>query len=173
MSLPTISPKDAKRLMDTGAVLIDIRGPDEFARERIAGARNRPVEGLGAIDSATKPVIFHCKSGNRTAVNAAKLAAATACEAYVVEGGIEAWKDAGLPVVVDRKQPIEIQRQMQMTAGALVLIGVILSRLVDPAFIGLSAFVGAGLMFAGITGWCGMVKLLAVMPWNRRAVKAA
>ncbi len=172
MSLPTISPKDAKRLMDAGAVLIDIRGPDEFARERIAGARNRSIEGLGPIDSAGKPVIFHCKSGNRTAVNAAKLAAATTCETYVVEGGIEAWKDAGLPVVVDRKQPIEIQRQMQMTAGALVLIGVILSRLVDPAFIGLSAFVGAGLMFAGITGWCGMIKLLAMMPWNQRAAKA-
>ncbi|MFM9943318.1 MAG: rhodanese family protein [Hyphomicrobiaceae bacterium] len=173
MSLQTISPKDAKRLMDTGAVLIDIRGPDEFARERIAGARNLPVEGLGAIESAASPVVFHCKSGNRTAVNAAKLAAATPCEAYIVEGGIEAWKGAGLPVVVDRKQPIEIQRQMQMTAGALVLIGVVLSRLVDPAFIGLSAFVGAGLMFAGITGWCGMGKRLTVMPWNRRAGIAA
>ena len=101
------------------------------------------------------------------------LGAGTAGHQYrKIEGGIEAWKDAGLPVVVDRKQPIEIQRQMQMTVGALVLFGVILSQLVNPAFIGLSAFVGAGLMFAGITGWCGMVKLLAVMPWNRRVVKA-
>lgn len=173
MSLPTISPTEAKRMLDAGAVLVDIRGADEHARERIPGARHHPVERLQAIDSGSKPVIFHCKSGNRTAVNAGKLAAATTYDAYIVEGGIESWKKAGLPVVKDTRQPIEIMRQVQVTAGTLVLTGIILSALVDPRFVYLSALVGAGLTFAGVTGWCGMAKLFALMPWNKpRALSA-
>ena len=173
MSLPAISPAKAKTLIEQGAVLIDIRGPDEYARERIPGARHAPVDTLTVIDSQARPVVFHCKSGNRTSMNAAKLAAATSCDAYIVEGGIEAWKRVGLAVVADHKQPLEIQRQVQLTAGSLVLLGVLLSVLVTPGFIGLSAFVGAGLMFAGATGWCGMAKLFALMPWNRRATAAS
>lgn len=168
MSLPTISPAEAKRIIDKGATLIDIRGADEHARERIPGAHNMPLDRLAGLDGRSQPVVFHCKSGNRTAANAGKLAdAANACEAYIVEGGIESWKRAGLPVIADRGQPLEMQRQVQLAAGGLVLTGVIGSLLVDPRFIALSGFVGAGLMFAGATGWCGMAKLFAVMPWNR------
>ena len=173
MSLPTISPTAAKQLIDRGAMLIDIRGADEFAREHIAGARNLPIDQLTSILGNSKPVVFHCKSGNRTSVNAGKLAAAANCEAYIVEGGIEAWKGAGLPVMADRKRPIEIQRQVQITAGSLVLLGVVLSQLVAPGYIALSAFIGAGLTFAGLTGWCGMAKLAAVLPWNRRSATVA
>ena len=167
MSLPTISPVDAKRLIDDGAVLIDIRGIDEHARERIPGARNMPVDRIAAIDSASRPVVFHCKSGSRTAANAGKLADAAGCDAYIVEGGIESWKRAGLPVLADRSQPLELQRQVQLAAGGLVLMGALASWLVDPLFIWVSAVVGAGLMLAGATGWCGMAKLFATMPWNR------
>lgn len=168
MSLTTITPAAAKRMIDEGAVLVDIRGTDEHARERIPGARNVPLDRITAIDSQARPVIFHCKSGNRTAVAAGQLASAASCDAYVVEGGIESWKRAGLPVATDRSQPIEIMRQVQLIAGGLVLLGVLASVMIDARFIGLSAFVGAGLMFAGATGWCGMAKLLAAMPWNRR-----
>ena len=80
---------------------------------------------------------------------------------------------AGLPLFVDKRAPIPIMRQVQITAGSLVLLGAILGTWVAPAFYGLSAFVGAGLMFAGISGWCGMAKLLAFMPWNRRAARPA
>jgi hypothetical protein len=118
-------------------------------------------------------VIFHCRSGARTAANAQRLAAATDCQAYLLEGGIDAWKKAGLPVAIDRRQPIEIMRQVQITAGSLVVLGVVLGLLAAPAFLALSAFVGAGLVFAGVTGWCGMARLLALMPWNRRTLKAA
>jgi rhodanese-related sulfurtransferase len=114
-------------------------------------------------------VIYHCRSGMRTDANAAQLAAASPCEAYLLEGGIEAWRQAGLPVITDAKAPLEIMRQVQITAGLLVLLGVIGALTVTPWLIGLSAFVGAGLTFAGVTGWCGMAKLLALMPWNRRA----
>ena len=98
-----------------------------------------------------------------------RLAAAAGCEAYILEGGIDAWKRAGLPVLTDRRQPLEIMRQVQIAAGGLVLLGVALGIWVAPAFLGLSAFVGAGLVFAGVSGWCGMARLLALMPWNRAA----
>ena len=169
MSLRTISAETAKAMVDQGAVLVDVRGRDEHARERIAGARNTPVDALHPIESGGRPVVFHCKSGARTAAHAGRLAEAAQCEAYIVEGGIEAWKRAGLPVVADRSQPLEIQRQVFLIAGALVLGGSVLAYAVAPGFNAVAAFVGAGLMFAGATGWCGMAKLLAYMPWNKNA----
>jgi rhodanese-related sulfurtransferase len=83
-----------------------------------------------------------------------------------VEGGTDAWEQAGLPVVRGHKV-ISLDRQVRMAAGLLVLLGVGLSFLVHPAFSALSAFVGAGLLFAGITDTCGMAMLLAKMPWNQ------
>jgi rhodanese-related sulfurtransferase len=168
MTLTKISPQDAKRLIDQGAVLIDVRGRDEYARESIPGARNRPL-GEDMQLNEKGPIIFHCRTGARTGANADRLAAAAKCEAYILDGGIDAWKSAGLPVRQDKSQPIEIMRQVQITAGSIVLIGVLLGFAVSPAFFWLSGFIGAGLLMAGITGWCGMAKLLALMPWNRRA----
>ncbi len=169
MSLPIIDAARARELLDQGAVLIDIREADEHARERVPGPRHNPLTRLAAIEApAGKAVIFHCRSGARTAANASRLAGAADCEAYIIEGGLEAWKKAGLPVAVDRRQPIEIMRQVQIVAGSLVLLGVALGVWLTPAFLALSAFVGAGLAFAGISGWCGMAKLLSMMPWNRR-----
>jgi rhodanese-related sulfurtransferase len=168
MTLPTIDPVTAKRLIDDGALLVDIREPDEHARERVPGARNIPLSRLGSLPAGAKAMVFHCRSGARTSGNAGRLAAAAGCEAYILEGGLDAWKKAGLPVAVDRGQPIEIMRQVQITAGGLVLAGVLLGVWVAPALLALAGFVGAGLMFAGISGWCGMAKLLGVMPWNRR-----
>lgn len=172
MSLKTIDPKSAARMIASGeAVLVDIREADEHAREKIGAARHAPLSkistaGLGFAPA--HPVIFHCKSGGRTAANAAALARAATCEAYMLEGGIEAWKAAGLHVTLDRRQPLEIMRQVQIIAGSLVLAGVLLGFAVHPGFFGVSAFVGAGLAFAGVTGWCGMAKALAFAPWNRR-----
>lgn len=168
--LPTLSPRDARAALDCGARLVDIRGADEFARERIPGAINLPLDRVATLPRDERAVIFHCKSGMRTAANAGALAAAAAgAPAYILEGGIEAWRTAGQTTVADRSQPLEIMRQVQITAGLLVLAGVLLGLFVAPGFFGLSAFVGAGLMFAGATGWCGMANLLRIMPWNRRA----
>ena len=170
MPLKTVTPAEARSLMEQGALLVDIREPGEHARERIAAAAHSPLSTLEKLAATGAPaIIYHCRSGNRTAANAAKLADAADCPAYVLEGGLDAWRKAGLPVVIDRRQPIELMRQVQIAAGALILIGAGLGFLVVPAFFGLSAFVGAGLMVAGITGWCGMAKLLARMPWNRGA----
>lgn len=171
--LKTVSPQRAAELVRSGAVLVDIREADEHAREHIAGARHHA---LSRIDQATPirdgddVVIFHCRSGARTKGNAARLAAATPnCETYILEGGLDAWKTAGLPVALDRSKPIDIMRQVQIVAGSLVLLGVVLGYAVNPGFYALSGFVGAGLLFAGVSGFCGMARLLSVMPWNRQA----
>ena len=93
----TISPAEAQRRIEAGAVLIDIRSPDEYARAHIPCARNLPLAQIDRIDGAPE-VIFHCKSGMRTKMNAGKLAAKSGdCEVYLLGGGIDAWKRAGLP----------------------------------------------------------------------------
>jgi rhodanese-related sulfurtransferase len=176
MSLPTISPERAKRLLEEGAMLVDIREADEHAREKIAGARPMPLSKLDEADLAVhegKPVLFHCKSGARTLANAPRLVgkAGDACEAYIVEGGLDAWKRAGLPVVTDRRQPIELQRQVQIAAGSLAFFGTLLGLLISPWFFAVPLFVGGGLMNAGITGFCGMARLLVYMPWNRASYR--
>lgn len=172
MSLKTVSPIEAKRLLDQGAVLVDIREADEHARENIPGARHLALSGINPGQAAAfgeKPVIFHCLSGARTRANAEQLTALTTCDAYLIEGGLNAWRQAGLPVRVDRKQPLPIQRQVQIGAGAIVTLGIVLGYLVSPWLFLISAFAGLGLLQAGFTGWCGMARLLQGMPWNRRA----
>ena len=164
----TISPAEAQRRIEAGAVLIDIRNPDAYARAHIPCARNLPLTQIGRIEGAPE-VIFHCKSGMRTSANAQALQATTDAPVFLLEGGFDAWQKAGLDCKVDKAQPLEIIRQVQIGAGSLVLLGVLLGFLVSPALFGLAAFVGAGLVMAGTTGWCGMAKLLALAPWNRRA----
>lgn len=166
-SLSAISPADAKRLIDQGAALIDIRGADERAREHIPGSHHGPLAQMTDFAGVGTPIIFHCRSGLRTASNAARLKEAAPCDAYILIGGIEAWKKAGLPVVTNESQPIEIYRQVMITAGSLVVIFVALGATVTPAFYALAGFVGAGLLFGGATGWCGMAKLLTMLSWNR------
>lgn len=169
--LNPITAQDLKRRLDAGdAVLIDIRETDEHAREHILGARLAPLSAIDAHDfdrDRGKAAVFHCKSGMRTQANAARLIARGFREAYFLEGGIEAWKAAGFPIHANRQAPLEIMRQVQITAGALILVGALLGWVVHPAFFALSAFVGAGLLFAGVSGWCGMALMLKAMPWNR------
>lgn len=169
--MKTISPQDAAKLIKEGAILVDVREPDERAREFIPEAAHHPlsqISGEGPAHANAPAVIFHCRSGMRTRSNAAALDGASQCEAYILEGGIEAWKQAGLPVKTDAKAPIEIMRQVQITAGGLILLGAALGVAVHPGFYAFSAFVGAGLMFAGLSGTCMMAKILSAMPWNRR-----
>jgi len=173
-TLQAISPIDLKRRLDEGsAILIDIREPSEFAREHILGARLVPLSVIDRHDfdrEHGKAVVFLCRSGNRTAANASRLLAGDFAEAYALDGGIEAWKTAGLPTHVDRGAPIDVMRQVQIAAGSLVVIGVLLGLVASPWFLALSGLVGAGLVFAGVSGFCGMARLLQVMPWNRRVL---
>jgi rhodanese-related sulfurtransferase len=114
MTLQTIDPVAAKRLIDSGALLIDIREPHEHVRERVPGAYNAPLSRLQSLPADATTIIFHCRSGARTSSNAARLAAAVGCEAYILDGGIGAWKKAGLPVVVDRGKPRGLGRLLDL-----------------------------------------------------------
>ena len=99
MPLPHINATEAKKLIDKGAVLVDIREANEHAAENIPGALNQPLSRLaGARIDAAPVIVFHCKSGARTRMNAAGLKSCTGAEAYILDGGIDTWKAAGLPV---------------------------------------------------------------------------
>lgn len=167
----TLTPQEVSDQMAKGSVvLVDIREPDEFARIHIKGALSQPLSGWERahlnIDPAAD-VIFMCRSGMRTAGACDRLSARVTGDTFVLGGGLNAWEKAGLPVTKNADAPLEIMRQVQIAAGSLVLLGVLLGFFVAPVWFGLSAFVGAGLTFAGITGFCGMARVLMVMPWNR------
>lgn len=173
-SLTSLSPAEVSARIKAGkALLVDIREPDEVARERIAGSVPAPLSLFEEAHLDLRPgreVVFMCRTGNRTGSNCVRLADRIPGEAFVLDGGLDAWKAEGLPTIA--KTPLELMRQVQMTAGGLILVGAVLGLLVHPGFWGLSAFVGAGLFMAGATGFCGLARLLAVMPWNR-AMRAA
>lgn len=99
MTLKHINAAEAKTLVDKGAMLVDVREVNEYLDENIPGARNEPLSRIGGADIGGAPaVVFHCKSGARTRMNAAALAQCTDAEVYILDGGIEAWKAAGYPV---------------------------------------------------------------------------
>lgn len=177
MTLTTLPPAEAAaRLNARRAVLIDIREADEFAREKIAGARHAPLSTIDPTAVACEPgqqVIYTCRTGNRTGLNGARLAGLVPAEAFVLEGGLDGWKAQGLPTSVDTSQPIDLMRQVMITAGSLVLIGALLGLFVHPGFWGVTIFVGAGLVFSGVTGMCAMARMLAMAPWNRQASAVA
>ena len=175
MTVQTITAQEAKRLVTSGAILADIREADEHARERIPGAVHAP---LSSLEETTFPidrvVVFHCRSGARTQANAERLAsAAPGGTAFVVEGGLDAWKKAGLPSEQNRSQPIEMMRQVQIAAGGLAAVGSLAALFGSPWFAAVPLFVGSGLVFAGVTGTCGMAALLKRAPWNARTSRAA
>ena len=166
----SISPAEAKRLVnEENALLVDIRESEEFAGICIEGARLEPLSVLPFLAPAPdkeRPAIFYCHSGRRTKDNAEALKRRGFATTYIVEGGLEGWEKAGLPVV-RRAVPLPMPRQIQVMAGCLVLIFSLLSFGM-PLFTWLTLFVGAGLIFAGYTGICLMAGLLAYMPWNKQ-----
>jgi rhodanese-related sulfurtransferase len=174
MSAPAISPRQVADLGKGGKIdLVDVRVPAEFRELHAQGARNVPLDRLDPAavmrarsGSRDQPLYVICRSGSRGRQACEKFRAAGFPNVVNVEGGTLAWAECGLPVVRGPKA-ISLERQVRIAAGSLVLLGVLFGWLVHPAFLGLSAFVGAGLVFAGVTDTCGMGLLLARMPWNR------
>lgn len=175
MNVSSISPTalaelcKARKMVD----LIDVRTPVEFREVHVELARNVPLDQLDPADvmrarngAASEPLYVICRSGSRGQQACEKFCKAGFSNVVNIEGGTMACVAAGLPVVRGKKA-ISLERQVRIAAGSLVLLGSALAWLVHPAFIGLSAFVGAGLVFAGITDTCGMGMALARMPWNR------
>jgi rhodanese-related sulfurtransferase len=175
MSIPIITPADFAALCRKGAKidLIDVRTPAEFRERHIELARNVPLDQLDppAVlrergGSCDEPLYIICRSGSRGRQACERLIQAGCKNVLNVYGGTLACEAAGFRMVEGRKT-ISLERQVRIAAGALVLISTLLAWLVHPAFLALGAFVGAGLIFAGITDTCGMGLLLARMPWNR------
>ena len=151
--------------------LIDVREYAEYAGGRVGGAKLLP---LGEIERRneeldhSKPIYVMCRTGRRSVEAQKKLKALGFTNVVNVAGGFEAWKKEDLPFEKDEKAPWAIERQVRFAAGLLVLIAAFLSVLVHPYFVGLAAFVGAGLVFAAATDTCAMGMILLKMPWNRR-----
>ena len=181
MSVRTITPNELEDLRRQGRAveLIDVRTPVEFREVHAQPARSVPLDRLdpGAVLEARsgpegEPLYMICRSGSRGRQACERFHAAGFTNVVNVEGGTLAWAECGLPVVRGKKA-VSLERQVRIAAGSLVVLGVLLGWLVHPAVFALSAFVGAGLVFAGITDTCGMGLLLARMPWNRVKVAPA
>jgi rhodanese-related sulfurtransferase len=173
MNISLISPEELNRELKEQAdsILIDVRTPAEFSSQHIFEAKNYPLHSkelrtfIETQKESNKTIYVTCQSGVR---------AETACEELSkynikfknLEGGMSAWAKEKLPVI-EGKKTISIERQVRIAAGALVVLGVILSFSGYPNATLVSGFVGAGLVFAGITNTCGMARVLSFMPWNK------
>lgn len=168
--LPKMTAQEVLRRMEAGTIrLVDIREPEEVAALRIPGAEVAPLSVIrwAALPASRedRPVVFCCRSGRRTSDGSVLLAEVAGGPAWQMEGGVNAWVQANLPVERGKKT-ISLQRQMQIGAGTLSLLG-LLGSLAWPPALWLTAFVAAGLTVAGVTGFCGLGLLLKRMPWNR------
>jgi rhodanese-related sulfurtransferase len=174
MSVTTISPQQLADLCKSGKIdLLDVRTPVEYREFHATPARSVPLDRLDPAavmqarnGSKEEPLYVICRSGGRGRQACEKFLGAGFPNVVNVEGGTLAWAESGLPVVRGKKA-ISLERQVRIAAGLLVLLGAMLGWLVHPAFVGLAALIGAGLVFAAITDTCGMGLLLARMPWNQ------
>jgi rhodanese-related sulfurtransferase len=170
-----ISPVELQKILaaQPSSAVIDVRTPIEFAEVHVPQAQNIPLDELKPSSLQLRkdqPVYLLCRSGQRATKAAEKFSREGFSQSIIVEGGTLAWIEANLPVTRSSVKIISLERQVRIVAGSLVLIGVLLGWFVHRGFFGLSAFVGAGLIFAGITDFCGMGLLLAKLPWNKRKV---
>ena len=171
----TISPgsfADLRRRGE-GVTLIDVRTPAEYDEVHVEGARNIPLDRLDPRAIATEhagkagPLYFVCKSGGRSQKACEQMIAAGIHDVVSVEGGTAACETAGIGVARSGRKVMSLERQVRICAGGLVVLGAVLGQFVNPAWHALSAFIGAGLVFAGVTDTCGMAMMLAKMPWNQ------
>lgn len=165
-----ISADKLQEMMSAGdCYIIDVREPDEYKSGHIPGAKNIP---LGTVSPDTlasfegKKVVFYCQSGARSLKFCHKAADILKTEVFNLEGGLPGWKKVGKKVI-HKGCRFPIIQQVHMIVGCMVLLGVFLSQLHNESWVYFSAFFGSGLLFAGLTGWCGMAKLLFLMPWNK------
>jgi rhodanese-related sulfurtransferase len=176
-AIRTIEPSALNELYEHNPkiVVFDVRTPAEYKGVHVRFAKLAPLESIQPEHLAKQyglgkdsDIYFLCKSGSRAKTACKKFESEGYQNIYIVNGGVDAWECAGLDVVHGRKV-ISLERQVRIAAGIFVLSGLLLGLLIHPAFVVLSAFVGGGLVFSGITDTCGMGMLLARMPWNQAA----
>ena len=172
---PVVGPGELEELLRArpDVRVLDVRTPGEYEAVHIAGAYNVPLDTLGehAADiraHVDEPVVLVCQSGARARRAEEALKAAGLPQLHVLDGGVNGWVAAGRPVRRGAAR-ISLERQVRIAAGALAATGGFLALLVSPLFALLPAFVGSGLVFAGVTDTCAMGMLLAKLPYNRPA----
>jgi len=175
--MKSISPLELSRKLAGGepALLLDVRTPCEHQALHARGVVLEPLESLDPervarqLAGSPKTVYIFCQTGGRAKQAIGRLEASGVMDCVSVEGGTLAWERAGLGVERGETKVMSLERQVRIAAGVLVLTGVLLGAFLHPGFLALSGFVGAGLIFAGVTDRCGMALLLARMPWNHVA----
>lgn len=170
--LKEIDPQTLKQWLENYSVtLVDVREPAEYANERIPSAKLHPLSKFKPEQvqlPLDQKLVLYCQSGNRSAKAAQKCLEAGFSSVIHLQGGISNWKNSGYEIEKSRNAPISLFRQVQIVAGSLVFVGTVLGITVSPYFLILSGFVGAGLVFAGVTNTCAMGLLLAKLPYNQR-----
>lgn len=171
----SISPAALSALLGDGNFheLLDVRTPPEYASAHVPGARLFPLDELKVEDflvqhKSGRPIYMLCQAGTRArkAIEQFELGGCEDC--VLVEGGTQAWIDDGLPIHRGDRTVLPLMRQVQIVVGFLAAVGALLAIALNPWFAILPLFLGCGLLFAGITGTCGMALMLARMPWNRQ-----
>lgn len=179
--MKTTTVHELKAQLDSGTAidLIDVRTPAEFQSVHVPGALLSQLDGLDCASvlasrkAPNAPLHILCHSGARAAKAAERFAAAGFHDCLVIEGGTQAWVDAGYPVNRSASKVLPLAQQLQLAIGAIVLSGVLLSHFVNYHFIWLAGFAGAGLTMAGLTGFCPMRILIAKMPWNQSGTSSS
>ena len=173
MTQRTVTAQTLKTWIDKGeAIVIDVREPAEFSSGHIADAQSIPLSQVCATalpNFTGKKVVINCQRGARGTAACQKLHAdLTDAELYNLEGGISAWIDAGFPVTGQQACQMPLIQQTQIAVGIWILVSVALTLTISPFFSLLAAIPGAGLIYAGLTGACGLTNLIALLPWNKK-----
>jgi len=174
--LRSVSAQQLAVLAGSGKLhILDVRTPGEFASLRIAGSVNVPFERLDppallARFGADTPLYCVCQTGTRSQLAADRLRAAGFTNVVHADGGTNAWTSADLPLLRGERSVISLERQVRIAAGLISVLGIIAGALIHPAGYVVSALVGAGLVYAGVTNTCGMSMVLARLPWNQVSV---
>ncbi|MCG7968030.1 MAG: rhodanese-like domain-containing protein [Candidatus Thiodiazotropha taylori] len=174
----TISPSDlfAKQNQGVNIELLDVRTPVEYRAGHIPGAKLLSLDEISKESLAREvgqpnetgqaSIYLTCKGGFRAEQAVDKLLDSGYQDLVLVEGGTASWEQSGLPL----KRcggVISLERQVQIVIGSILLLKVVFGFTLHEMFFLAGALIGAGLIMAGITRWCGMAKLIAMMPWNR------
>ena len=167
--MKNITVNELNQLMQSQQVtLIDVREEFEYNAANISGAHLIPLAKINkaSLPKTNKPIVIHCKLGGRSAKACMQLLAEDPeLDVASLDGGIEAWQAAGFKVNKSAKLPVD--RQTQIAIGLIIFLSSLLGFTVHSNFYYIPAFMGLGLIFAGVSGFCGMAKLMAKMPWNR------
>ncbi|MBK1881743.1 DUF2892 domain-containing protein [Luteolibacter pohnpeiensis] len=176
-SVTELSPQEVQELLRKGeTTMIDVRTDVEFAEQFVADCRHIPLDQLSSAVSELNPNRHYsllCLGGKRAARAAGILSDLGYSHLAIVSGGLENWKQCGLPCETPRRRALPLMRQVQLIVGVLSLVTSILAIFVNPLFAAVPAVLGLGLTIAGSTGWCGLAFVLAKMPWNRVPASAA